>query len=287
MRITKSINAFAIFFRLCGFATLVFFLFLPPLASAQCMLDNALGFQNISPEPGNPFQAEYSVKITSPTRTDRDVRGSVPRFVARDSQGRVRVEHSKGNYQMLGAAGASNTPTTQERIVTFICDPATRTAIRLDSLQKTATIQALPDVPTPSGPESGSRSFCARFFESRTRYHDGETTDLGRHLVAGLDAHGIRFLSTLRLTPDSMPPATYTDTWCSDELAAVVDLVVVSGHGEHRREALLEKVTRKEPDPAIFRIPTDYARLQRETPAQGGSNSAANSGVTPRPPDRR
>jgi hypothetical protein len=263
MRMTKSIYSFARVVRPCAFAALLLSLFLPHLASAQCMRENALGFQNISPEPGNPFQAEYSVKITSPVPAN-DVRGAVPRFVARDSQGRVRVEHSRENYQMIGANG---TATTHERIIAFICDPVTRSSIRLDSLEKTATIQALPDVATPPGPEAGSRSFCTRFFEFRTRYRDMVTTDLGHHEVAGLDAHGIRFWSGLRPTPDSMPPATYTDTWCSDELAAVVDLIVVSAHGEQRREATLQKVTRKEPDPAIFHIPGDYVRLQRETPA--------------------
>jgi hypothetical protein len=284
MRMTKSIYSFARVVRLCAFAALLLSLFLPHLASAQCMRENALGFQNISPEAGNPFQAEYAVKITSPVPTNDDVRHSVPRFVARDSQGRVRVEHSKGNYQIVGSDGV---PTTQERIVTFICDPVTRTAIRLDSLQKNAIIQALPDVAAPAGPESGSRAFCTRFFEFRNRYHDGGNTDLGRHQVAGLDAHGMRFWSTPRPAPESMPPATYTDTWCSDDLAAVVDLVVVFAHGEGRREVVLQKVTRKEPDPAIFQIPAGYARLEREIPTPGGNSGRTNSGVAPHSPDPR
>jgi hypothetical protein len=284
MRITKSIYRLPLTFCSPTFIALLFSLFLPHLASAQCLRENALGFQNISPEAGNPFQAEYAVKITAPVPTTDDVRHSVPRFVARDSQGRVRVEHSKGNYQIIGADGA---PTTQERIVTFICDPLTRTAIRLDSLQKSATIQALPEVAAPAGPESGSRSFCTRFFDFHTRYHDAGTTDLGRHQLAGLDAHGMRFWSTPRPAPESMPPATYTDTWCSDELAAVVDLVVVFAHGEGRRETVLQKVTRKEPDPTIFQIPAGYTRLERETPAPGSNNTRTNSDATPRSPDPR
>jgi hypothetical protein len=265
MKTTKSLYRRVLVFRLASFSVLLLALSLAPLASAQCMRETALGFQNIAPESGNPFQAEYSVKITSRASADYPAPGAVPRFVARDAQGRVRVEHSKGKYQIVGADGSQ---TTQERTVAFICDPVTHNSIRLDSLEKTATIEALPDIATPAGPGSGSRSFCTQFFEFRTRYHDVGTTDLGRHQVAGLNAQGMRFWSSRRPGPDSVPPATYTDIWCSDDLAAVVDLVVVSGSGESRRETILEKVTRKEPEPAIFKVPAGYTRMERTTPEQ-------------------
>lgn len=243
----------------------------PRLASAQCAAKTPLGFQNISPEPGNPFQAEYSMSVTSPSTSAPAPLGAVLRSAARDSHGRVRVEHSRGSYQIQHPDG---TTSTEERAAIFICDPSTGMSIHLDTLNKTATVRNSRDLPTPTAPASGAQSFCARMFEIRTRNSDAQTKDLGHRLVAGFDTRGLRFWSPLRPDFDVSPSFTYTDTWCSDELAAVVSLVVVSANGDHRRETMLKKVMRKEPDPVLFQIPAGYTRIERETPPR--SNPALN-----------
>jgi hypothetical protein len=251
---------------------LVFMLtfFLPRVAAAQCSSAAPLGFQNISPEPGNPFQAEYAINITSPAPSSQNGPAYVARFAVRDSHGRVRVEHSRGKYQIQRSDG---TQATEERTTIFICDPLSGTSIHLDSLNKTATIRRFNDSSAPgTAAASGSQSFCARMFEFRTRNHDAQTKDLGRRQISGFDAHGLRFWSPLRPDFDVTPSFTYTDTWCSDDLAAIVGLVVVSANGDHHREITLKKVIRKEPDPAQFQIPPGYIRMEREGSSPSRSN---------------
>jgi len=254
--------------RLAGVGLLLFLAAASPrFAAAQCGAGTPLGFQNISPEPGNPFQAEFSLNITSPAASAATPLGSVLRSAARDSHGRIRVEHSRGAYQIQHPDG---TTTTEDRVVIFICDPATGTSVHLDTANKTATIRDTPKA-TPGDSAPSKQSFCAHMFEFRSRNLDAETKDLGHRQVAGFDAHGLRFLSPLRADLDATPSFTHTDTWCSDELAAVVSLVVVSANGEHRRETVLKKVVRKEPAPELFQIPAGYTRLERETPPRSGT----------------
>jgi hypothetical protein len=240
---------------------------LPRPASAQCSRDAALGFQNVSPEPGNPFQAEYSVNITSQLRSAEPPPGPVLRFVMRDSRGRVRVEHSRGKYDVQTADG---TQASEDRVSVFICDPASGTSVHLDSLNKIANVHAEPERPEARTAGAGAaQPFCARMYEFRTRNHDTQTKDLGHQQIAGMDARGLRFLSTLGARFDLTPSFTYTDTWCSEDLAAIVSVVVVSASGEYRRETVLQKVSRKEPDPALFQIPAGYTRVQRENSPGG------------------
>lgn len=247
--------------RLVALFALLLALALPHCASAQCSRSAPLGFQNVSPEPGNPLQAEYSVRITPASASAPPPAGSSLRSVSRDSQGRLRIEHSRGKYTIVNPDGSQ---TTTDRISVFICDPSTGTYVHLDSLKKTATIHPAADVPSPDA--AATRPFCARFFEFRTS--DAKASNLGRQQIAGVAAQGMRFWSALQPSAlDSPSSFSYTDTWCSDELAAVVSLVVVSANGDHRRETTLQKFSRKEPDPALFQIPAGYTRVQPETPS--------------------
>jgi len=251
--------------RLLALLALCAACFLPRPASAQCSREAPLGFQNISPEPNNPFEAEYSVNIRSAVPARSDALGSVLRFAARDSRGRVRVEHSHGKYQVQRADG---TQSSEERLSIFLCDPTTGVYVHLDTLNKTANIRPAAEV--RQAPPAGSPlPFCARMFDLRTRNHDVQTKDLGHQLVAGLDAGGLRFLSPLRAEFDATPSFTYTDTWCSEDLAAIVAVVVVSANGDHRRETVPVKISRKEPDPALFEIPAGYTVVQRKDSAAG------------------
>ncbi len=130
------------------------------------------GFQNISVEPNNPFQAEYATSGNSLLLGGMAPLSSRVHSVARDSQGRVRVDHSAGKYRTKSPDGGQS---EVERHIISICDPVSRNSIRLDTVDKTAMFQAprfhfpLPTGrPAPPGPGHGApMSFCTRLFASR------------------------------------------------------------------------------------------------------------------------
>ena len=142
---------------------------LPRHASAQCMagLPEA---QGISLESGNPFQAEYSSQMTpaSPATAALLLQQGA-RFVARDSQGRVRIDMFLGKYKTKSPDGATS---EEERHYISICDPVGKKSIQLDTIIKTATIRKFLSTPAPPNPPPSEpqQSFCTRYFSSRRHF---------------------------------------------------------------------------------------------------------------------
>jgi hypothetical protein len=264
-----------ILFFLLPAAILVSLLFSRP-ASAQCEPSplGLQGFQNIAVEPGNPFEAKYSTNglpigmaLSQASRV---------RSVARDSQGRVRVDHSAGNYRTKSPDGEQN---EVERHIISICDPVSQNSIRLDTVDKTATLQAprprshrLPARPALSGAgNDAQQSFCTRLFASRKAMRNARTEDLGHQLISGLDTVGLRdwHVPLALAGAEAKPPSSYTDMWCSDDLGAVVQQTFVAAAlaGTHKSETTMQNMERREPDPQLFQIPHDYAIVERATEA--------------------
>jgi hypothetical protein len=258
-----------ILFFLVPASILVSLLFSRPI-SAQCERGpfGTQSFQNISIEPNNSFQAEYSTDgllynfsgMTAATR---------PLSVARDSQGRVRIDGSAGKYKTKSPDGEQR---EVERHIISICDPVTQNSIRLDTVNKTATVQAphprsshLPPRLTPGF--EAQQSFCTRMFAMRKAISNARTADLGHKLISGYDAVGLRD-SHVPLLPgaEAKPPSGYTDMWCSDDLGALIQQarVLISPSGSHSSETTLQNIGRREPDPQLFQIPPDYTIVERE-----------------------
>lgn len=90
-----------------------------------------------------------------------------------------------------------------------------------------------------------------------------QTEDLGHRRIAGIDAQGLllRYVpppgSDARLTPFT------SELWCSDEIGVLVKQSVV--REARTTETILQNIVRREPDPALFQIPSDYIPVQRET----------------------
>src|SRR5712692_3322987 len=237
-------------------------------ASAQCDY-NPFGFQGAAVEPNNPLQAEYST--TGLLRNFTGITaGTRPLAVARDSQGRVRADTSAGMYQ-------SKSPDAQqtevERHIIWICDPISKNSIRLDTGDKTATIQRPLPRPSRLPPRpvvDDQRSFCTRLFDSRKGPHYTRTEDLGHQIIEGFDAVGLReWPGSLRPTSAETPPASsYKDMWCSDQLGAVIlqSHVTATAKFGNKSDTLMQKIQRTEPNPSLFQIPSDYTILEREQP---------------------
>jgi hypothetical protein len=191
------------------------------------------------------------------------------RSVARDSQGRVRSDHSAGKFDVKPASGAES---EEEQQLVTICDPVSQKVIRLDTLNKIATV-ATPRVITPRPlPEinPAPHPFCSTYFKRFLSNPRFQTEDLGNKIISGVEAHGLRS-SLLLPSPEgspARPSPTYQEDWCSDDLAIVVMHASVSTSVNRRTETVLKNIERSEPDTALFQIPPDYTIEERVLPAR-------------------
>jgi hypothetical protein len=194
--------------------------------------------------------------------------------VARDSEGRVRVERSAGEYNVKTPEGA---PSETERDSIWIWDPSTSTFIVLDSAAKTATVFARHGGVrwiTKPGQEQGG-SFCTRLFALWERSSRNKVEDLGHQLISGYDAVGIRIqFAPLSVSEGVSPSSSYEELWCSDDLGAVVQQSRASessmGKG-FKQQSTMVNIERREPDASLFQIPSDYTVLERTPGATAAS----------------
>jgi hypothetical protein len=238
----------------------------PVGATAQCSggLPN-LG--SISGMTGNPFQAE--VKQTFLTQNTSLVQNLEPRTqrVARDSQGRLRTDWSIGKYKLQNGP---DTGTEQEQHRITICDPVKGEWISLDTLNKTATIQKVNSRSTPSKAflAADIPSFCSRQLHMGVDFPSPLTEDLGHRTIEGIDAQGVLAKHMMQNgfstgTTTSVKEITNeTETWCSEELGAVILRVTGAAENGKTRTAMVN-IQRVEPDESLFQIPPDYRVAER------------------------
>jgi hypothetical protein len=246
--------------QLKGIASLVAMaaLFSPRPAAAQCGA-NILGFDNVAPMPGNPFQAERMVSRAAPALPLTAVLGRSPERIARDGQGRVRIDRVGGKYTIKSGPEAG---TEVDLHTIVICDPVSQTMTQLDSLNKTARIfPSVNRLATRLPPEP--QSMCKRVLAGMLKFPGARSEDLGHQLIAGVDAEGVRMI-----TPSLRPDVTSNvrEEWCSEELGAMVLQVQYStnaGKTGPKFETAMTNLQRGEPDAALFEIPADYAVSER------------------------
>jgi hypothetical protein len=241
---------------LCSIAAVVTaFCFARP-AFGQCTSSFVVGFSNIAPVPNNPFQAERAT--TRPGFTSALAESSFlhPQLIARDSQGRVRIDRALGKFKVV--SGSDEGAQIEQHSIQ-ICDPTTRTTIEINDVAKTAVIYRSPQGRLP--PNLEGRSLCAALH----RRLFGTTEDLGNQLINGIDAQGVR---TTREFPATINGTATTTTsvqeqWCSDDLGAVLLEVSYNNQSKYRMETALTKIVRQEPDPSLFEIPAGYTVTER------------------------
>ena len=243
-----------------AFASLI--LSLP--ASAQCGFAGEQ-FRNIALETSKPFVAEFSTNFNSSWAASSFSHGGL-RSAARDSEGRVRLVLAAGKSTVKNLNNA--TPDAERQMI-FICDPTTRTTITLDTDSKSATVGApRANHPGAMKPVPGlEENFCAGMIARRKRMPGVQFEDLGHKTISGYDSVGLG----LRYEPGSDSYSTgsrYSEMWCSDSLGAVVRQV----HGSESRngkessnESTMQNIQRREPEPSLFQVPSDYTVLE---PAQ-------------------
>lgn len=221
----------------------------------QC-LATSIGFDSIGDLPENPFRAERVTHRTASADSVVQMHQFPPETIARDRQGRVRLERTTGEVKMKSETGTEST--MLGRII-LICDPVAQTLTQLNTLLKTAIIHRAKESAAPN-PARPHRSICGAFIKSGGNASP-QSEDLGHRTIEGVEAAGARrtFVSEGyfgRGSAVSTPKAE--EIWCSDELDAVLVRILTNTETGASSEARLTKIERVEPDPALFQIPSDY-----------------------------
>jgi len=235
------------------------------VAKGQCGV-NTRGFDELGIVPGNPFHAEIVTTRSGSPAIEEIVPTPHPQMVARDSQGRVRVDRVAGKFKHDTGPEAGS---EAEDHIIDICDTGVQTLTQIDTLNATAKIvHSRPSAvshPAPNHP----RTFCS----TRVPSHlppNMSVEDLGTLIIEGVETHGERLtikpLLGASATGDSLGGESVSEIWCSEELSAEILRVSWNTRGGLKTTIAMRNIERTEPDPALFEIPPDYSVTESVTP---------------------
>jgi len=208
---------------------------------------------------GSPYSAQAVTQFTQTLANGDHVQRTTTASIARDSQGRTRVERSFGAIGALSAGrGAGRT--------VMIFDPVAGVSYALNPASKTGTSMQIRA--HPAGSETRTQ-------RSSTFQAAAKTEDLGTQVIQGVTAQGKRVTRVIAPGQEGNEKEIdiVTETWYSPDLQVVVQSKTSDPRfGETSYQ--LTGLSRVEPDPALFTVPSGYAITegramhQRPAPAQ-------------------
>ena len=196
---------------------------------------------------GAPYTAQESFQFTQTLQDGNTVQRSSPGTVARDSQGRVRVEQNFGPSEFAGNPEHSGP-------VIFISDPIAGYAYVLHPDKKIA-------VRRPFHAEDHQNSKTHRPEAEGTKRNDAERVEesLGTQTIQGVAAEGKRVTTTIAAGKigNSAPIVTTNEVWYSQDLQTNV-LMKRNDPRMGQSTFSLTNIQRTEPNAALFQVPSDY-----------------------------
>ena len=252
-------------------------------ASAQCSA-SAVAFGDVSMVPNNPFHAEVVTTGSPRPQGTLSPLSRHPELVARDSEGRVRIERISGEYRRQTGPDAG---TKAEMHLIMICDPVAQTITQIDTATSSATIYH--SRAASSGGLHASLSsvppkpYCSWVF---TRRHPDNfaVEDLGFQNKEGLEVRGQR-ISLIPPNPgDPEVPTAHsmtTEQWCSEQVEVMVSTERLEPKTGRKSVRTMINIERVEPDPELFKIPQGYT-VAEAVPETSG-RTLGSSTVVPRP----
>jgi hypothetical protein len=222
---------------------------------------------SIASVPANPFQAEVQV-AEAPTENilildDRvdPAEEQTEAIVARDSQGRVRVETYSGPFSKIDDK-AQKTEARHRVITITICNPGAQEMITLDPRDKTARLVKGPTPVSHHIPPSKAvaPNFCdgqlqlEAHSQSQMGTQNVSQKDLAHRSIEGVEARG----------RELWVPGLETQLWCSEELGSMILRKEIATPQIHTiAQHKMTNIRREEPDPSLFMVPPDYKIVSR------------------------
>jgi hypothetical protein len=206
---------------------------------------------------GSPYAAQAVTQFTQTLANGDHIQRTTTASVARDSQGRTRMDRSIASVGALAAAGG-------ERRAIVIHDPVAGMSYALDPASHTAHSM---QIRTPSGATPGDHPN-ARPARSQAAL---KTEDLGTQTIQSVSAQGKRVTRVIPAGQEGNEKEIdiVTETWYSPDL----QVVVMSKTSDPRfgdSVYQLNSISRAEPDAALFTVPSDYTVEQGRGHFRGG-----------------
>lgn len=189
---------------------------------------------------GAPYSAQAVTEFTQTLANGDHIQRTTTATIARDSQGRTRMERS------FGAIGALSAERRSGKAV-MIFDPVAGKSYVLDANSRTAR-----STPIPAARANAT-------FHARREPQSAKTEDLGTQVIQGVSAQGTRITRVIPAGREGNEKEIdiVTETWYSPDL----QVVVMSKTSDPRfgdSVYQLNTLSRTEPDPALFTVPSDY-----------------------------
>ena len=202
---------------------------------------------------GAPYTAQAVTQFTQTLADGNHIQKSTTASVARDSSGRTRTERSVGAIGPLTGSGAASK-------AVFINDPVAGMGYMLDAASK--TVRQMPAVNRRhAAADSGAqvKTESARAMIRQRSMANVKTEDLGTQVMDGLSVQGKRITRIVAAAQAGSEKdiEVVTETWTSPDL----QMVVMSKTSDPRfgdSVYKLSNISRAEPDPALFTVPSDY-----------------------------
>jgi hypothetical protein len=209
----------------------------------------------VLPVTGKPFSGRDSIEWTRTLEDGSVVTTHLTALVARDSEGRIRRERT------TFVPASSNEESKPLDMI--ILDPAehTRTTCNIASRHCTVTdySTAVKFTPVPAGPLDNGKRYLAR-------------ESLGTNTVDDLNVTGTRETLTINagVIGNNQPVVTTREFWYSNDLE--INLSVTRKDPREGTQVIqVIDLSRDEPDPSLFRVPSDFVIEDLRAPAKTGN----------------
>jgi hypothetical protein len=206
----------------------------------------------VTPIPDAPLLAVVNTQSSQILKDGTTLNQKTLSAIARDGHGRIFNERRP----MVPATETATPPI----ITIHIYDPQTRMNTFIDPRNRVAWQSTLNRPPSALPPEVGSIPLAGA--TPASPYVKEE--DLGTRKMEGVDVRGIRDTQTIPAEANNGKEVTVVDEyWYSDELR----LNMLAIHKDPRtggQTTTVTQVDRREPDPAIFEIPSGYKVMYRD-----------------------
>ena len=245
-----------------AFSGLILFLAIPSVAQPQSSPEaEAEGACHLPRTQGAPYSAIQETTLSQTLADGTHIESKVATMqIYRDSQGRIRKEF----YSRVGPAGS------QERILfdITIMDPVECVLYDLHVTNHVAGRRSFSSVATNETPPSSGETSPTVERPQRTIPEDlrpkTSVEQLGTDTIEGLMVEGKRRTTTIPAGArgNDSPMIIISEVWTSPELK--IEILGKTSNprvGENIRR--LTNIQRVEPDPDLFRVPTDY-KIQEE-----------------------
>jgi hypothetical protein len=224
---------------------------------------------------GAPFSGQEVTEETQTLSNGNVISRKISVSVYRDSSGRTRTERTVNENR------PGQTATAQAHTMVSIHDPVAGTTSELDATSKTGHTMQIQGFRGNNGarPNDGPRGNAAvndgnRPGRGPANDPNVTTENLGMQTINGVQANGTRVTRTIPANRigNAQPIQMVTETWHSPDLQRPV-MIKTTDPRSGTRIVQLTNITRSDPDPGLFQVPSDYTVSKGRGP-RGGNNNA-------------